>query len=87
MKSQVMAVRDRAMDAFMRPMFVPAVGAGVRAFSDEVNRKAADNSMNVHPEDFDLYHLGEFDEQTGAFELFSAPKMVAVGKNVYVGSV
>lgn len=66
-KSVVVSVRDSAMQAFGRPLFVPSVGVAVRSFADEVNRKSDDNQMNKHPEDFELYALADFDEVTGVF--------------------
>lgn len=67
MKLTVVAVYDTAVQAYGRPIFVPAVGVAVRSFNDEVNRKVADNQMNAHPEDFALFHLADFDEETGKF--------------------
>ena len=79
---QVVAVRDRAADAFMRPFFVPTIGMAVRSFQDEVNRANPDNSMWVHPEDYDLYSLCQFDEDSGQFVSDGrGPRMVAVGKD------
>lgn len=63
----VVAVMDRALPAYGRPLFVPSIGVAMRSFADEVNRASADNQMNQHPEDFELWHLGEFDEASGAF--------------------
>lgn len=62
----ICAVRDSAMNAFMRPFVVPAVGMAIRSFSDEVNRVAEGNALNAHPEDYELYSIGTFDEETGA---------------------
>lgn len=81
MKFIVCAVRDRAVDQYMTPMFVSAVGQAERAFRDEVNRKQEGNMLNSHPEDFDLYLLGSFDGDSGTFSC-DAPRMVAVGKEV-----
>lgn len=63
----VVAVKDRALDAFMRPFFVPTVGMALRSFQDEVNRKERDNAIHAHPEDYDLYKLGSWDEESGVF--------------------
>lgn len=63
----VVAVFDSAVQAFGRPIFVPAIGAGIRSFSDEVNRKAEGNGLYDHPEDFSLWYLGLFDEDSGTF--------------------
>ena len=80
----VMAVKDRMADAFARPLFVPAVGVGIRSFTDEVNRKDGDNQMFNHPDDFDLYELGRFDDGTGRFDLHDDPKVIAIGKQVKI---
>lgn len=67
MKRAVCAVFDSAITSYGQPFFVPAVGAALRSFVDEVNRKAADNQLNQHPEDFVLFHLADFDDETGEF--------------------
>lgn len=59
----VVAIRDRALDAFMQPWFVPSEGLAIRAFQDEVNNK--DAPMNKHPEDYELFRIGTFDDRTG----------------------
>lgn len=76
----VCAVRDRAVDAFLRPIFVAHIGQAKRQFRDEINRKEPGNSLNKHPEDYDLYEMGEFDENTGLFAT-GTPRMVEVGKD------
>lgn len=68
MKFVMMSTRDSASELFSRPFFVAAVGAGVRGFTDEVNRKDVDNPLNAHPEHFDLYKVGFFDDITGTVE-------------------
>lgn len=79
-KMQVVAVRDRAIDAYMQPWFVVSIGQAIRAFADEINRRATDNPLSAHPEDYDLYHLGEFDQERGVFKTEEGPRQVAVGK-------
>lgn len=72
MKLVVVAVRDSAVDAFMRPFFVPTVGVAIRSFRDEVTR--AESEMFKHPSDYELFEIGEFDEDIGRFENLSAPR-------------
>jgi hypothetical protein len=84
MKLVLCSVKDRAADAFGRPMFVPSVGVAIRSFSDEVNRQDADNQLFNHPDDFDLYELGEFDDNTGQFALHELPKLLSLGKQVKI---
>lgn len=76
-------VRDRATDQFGTPMFLVTAGQAIRSFSDEVNRKAADNQIAAHPEDFDLYCLGTWNSSTGVFDS-KVPEQIAIGKNLLV---
>lgn len=63
----VVAVRDSAAGAYSRPFTSPTVALATRSFTSEVNRNAADNLMYTHPEDFELWHLQNFDEESGNF--------------------
>uniref|UniRef100_UPI0040480DAA phage ORF5 protein n=2 Tax=Bacteroidota TaxID=976 RepID=UPI0040480DAA len=82
MKMIVCSIRDRAAEAYGRPFFLPAVGVAIRSFQDEVNRRAEDNQVFQHPDDFDLFELGSFDDATGKFELHETPKQLALGKQL-----
>jgi len=82
MKLTLCTVKDRAADAYGRPMFVPSTGIAIRSFSDEINRASEDNQMYNHSDDFDLYELGEFDDNTGLFSLHDQPKLLTLGKQV-----
>lgn len=59
----MIAVKDRAANTFARPFCVRSTAEAIRSFSDEVNK--ADSPLNAHPEDYDLYKIGTFDEDTG----------------------
>ena len=80
MKLNIYAIRDRATDQFGNPMFMVANGQAIRSFADEVNREDATNQLYQHPEDFDLYELGSYDTDTGAFDTHT-PKQIAIGKD------
>ena len=80
MKMIVCSIKDRAADAFGRPFYVPAVGVAIRSFQDEVNRAADDSQIYQHPDDFDLFDLGVFDDSTGLFELHNTPTLLMLGK-------
>ena len=84
MKLNICAVKDRAADAFGRPMFVPSTGVAIRSFSDELNRSDTDNQLFNHPDDFDLYEFGVFDDNTGLFDLYDQPKLLSLGKQVKI---
>lgn len=78
----VLSVYDRAAQAYGRPLFMPAVGVAVRSFTDEVNREDAQNDMFKHPEHFELFELGSFDDSSGRFTLHQDPRSVCAAVNV-----
>ena len=77
----IVTVRDRAADTFGPPWCTPAIGLAVRSFQEQVNRAAEDNMIYKHPEDFDLFQLGTYDDETATFDVH-LPKQVAVGKDM-----
>ena len=81
MKYVIVTVRDRVADVFGQPFFVARVGQAIRSFSDEVNSPNSDSAIAKHPEDFDLYELGLFDDETGTFEAVP-PRQIAIGKDL-----
>lgn len=83
MRLIVCSIRDRAADVFGQPFYVAALGQAVRSFADEVNRPDEKNTIWRHPEDFDLYELGVFDDASGVFDpSTSGPRQVAIGKDL-----
>lgn len=76
MKLHVIVVRDTAADVYGQPQFVPSVGAAVRSFGDEVNRADANNALYNHPEDFILFDVGVYDDNTCVFDLHE-PRQIA----------
>lgn len=79
----VVAVLDTATQLYGQPFYVPAIGAAMRSFTDEVNRQAGDNQLNKHPDDFHLYHLADFDDEQGTFTTPpEGPRLLARGKDV-----
>lgn len=82
----MVAVKDRAMDMFNRPFFVPHRNAGIRSFADEVNRP--ESEMFKHPDDYDLYYLDAWDETTGlTTDRPDFPELLVRGKDVKNGGV
>lgn len=69
MKLVICAVRDAAADCFNRPFFVQSAGVARRSFGDEVMRNADENPMFHHPEHFELFELGTYDDANASFEI------------------
>lgn len=81
MRYKMFSVRDRAADMFGRPFFANTTGAAVRSFTDEINN--AQSELAKHPEDYDLYEIGYFEDEFGTVTA-DTPKMVAIGKDIKV---
>ncbi len=75
----IVAVRDIKADCFGQPNFVPNLGSAIRAFGDQCNDEKA-GVLYTHPEDFELYKLGTYDDSNGSFECIK-PEQLAVGSN------
>lgn len=73
----VVSVRDKLSDIYSQPMYFPTQGMAVRAFQDAL--KDPQNNIQKHPDDYDLYQLGEWDDTTGAFKNETPPKLIAQG--------
>ena len=81
MKLKVCCVYDRAVESYAQPMFVQHIGQAVRSFGDEVKRVHSEGNpspLNQHPEDYLLYELGTFDNDTGLLE-GQLPRIIASG--------
>lgn len=63
MKLAICSLKDRAINAYNRPFVVRTTAEAVRSLTDEANTK--DSEISKHPEDYDLYLIGYFDDQTG----------------------
>lgn len=81
----VVASRDTAAQTFGAPVFVAHTNVALRSFMDEVNRAPAPGDQNdlfTHSDDFEIYHLGSYDDATGRFDLFGDPKLLARAKDL-----
>lgn len=59
----LVALYDRATEAYAPVMTVHTRAEAIRSFRNEVNNPQS--PLNQHPTDYELYKLGEYDEQTG----------------------
>lgn len=73
------AVHDDAVAAYMQPFFAPANGAAIRSFLDASANP--DSPLSKHPQDYRLYRVGAFDDNTGMFTP-EAPVLLSSGAEV-----
>lgn len=60
---QIFSVKDLKADAFASPFFFGRVEVAVRTFADALTEPG--HPMSAHPDDYVLYQLGAFDDETG----------------------
>ncbi|QCQ84892.1 nonstructural protein [Blackfly microvirus SF02] len=77
---KIVLVRDIKANVYGQPMFVNSLGGAIRSFGDEI-LKADGNPFALHPEDYELYHYGEYDEATGSITPVSPMPQLALGSN------
>lgn len=76
------SVKDTAAQVFGKPFLVPSNNVALRSFTDEVNRESAENMMYLHPDDFELYAIGYFNDDLGLLVSVDVPELIARGKDV-----
>lgn len=77
---KIVCVRDIRANVYGNPVFVASLGAAIRSFGDEVV-KTDGNPFSLHPADYELYHMGEFYEETGEWTILAKPAQIALGSN------
>lgn len=73
----VCSMFDVKVGTFMSPFLAPALGAASRSFQDLLGD--AQQPFGRHPEDFRLFQLATFDDETGTFANLPSPVLVVDG--------
>lgn len=71
---KMFSVRDTKTEIYGPPFYSITHGEAERSFRQLANDPQS--KVNKFPEDFDLYHIGEFDDETGKIEALPSPKHV-----------
>lgn len=80
MKVKLVAIRDIQANDYGPPNTAVHIGTAIRNFQDQCTGVIqGDPTIRNHPEDFELYELGEYDTETG--EMTNAKKQIAAGIN------
>lgn len=74
MIQKIFSVYDRAANAYLQPFFMPARGLAIRAFTDLVNDEK--NQFHKHPEDYQLFELGSYDDVAGKLDCKASPEII-----------
>lgn len=71
MTLQMFAVFDSKISMYAKPFTQRSNGEALRSWMDIVQDEQS--SINKHPEDFTLFHLGQYHEDTGTFTNLEVP--------------
>ena len=63
----VFSIYDQAADAYLPPFVLPRVEMAKRTFEQCINSK--DHQFNLAPQDYTLFLLGNWDDETGRYSL------------------
>lgn len=68
---KLFSVYDNGVKAYMQPFFVRSKGEAMRSWGDTVNDPKT--AFYKHPQDFTLFELGEYDDETGKITNLNTP--------------
>lgn len=71
MIKQIVSVYDSKAKAFTDPIFIPNLGMAQRSFKIAVNDSTT--YIGQSPEDYTLFHIGSWDDETSRFDLLDTP--------------
>lgn len=80
MMLKMFAIRDSKAEAFKQPYFCHTHGEAERSFTQLV--RDPQSVVSQYPDDFDLYFLGEYNDQTGVIKSLETPQHIT--KAVFV---
>lgn len=69
-------VYDSKAQAFLPPWIMTQTTMAQRAFSDCANSK--DHQFGTHPEDYTLFQLGMWDDETGVLDQLPSPRSLGL---------
>lgn len=74
MIKQILAIKDQKAGYFLDPQTYKSIGEAERQFQHMANDTKT--LVCTNPEDFVLYHIGEFDTATGTVHHNAVPKSI-----------
>lgn len=79
----VAAIHDRCGQVYAQPFFSPTIETAIRSFRMLINDEQG-GLPHTNPDDFSLFHLGSFDDQSGRFSPTSSdlPNLLALARDM-----
>ena len=85
MELKIFSVFDVKAGAYAVPFFMSNKPMAIRAFSD--NARSEDSIVCRNPEDFTLFEIGSFDDQSGKLETYENPIYLLRASDVNDGRI
>lgn len=82
MKMQILAMRDVKVGMYMQPFAALNVPSASRDLTDALTTDQKHLPWQKHPEDFELYQTGVFDDETGLTTGLAQPQFLFVLANL-----
>lgn len=67
----IIALLDKKIGEYSKPILVHSKGEALRSLQSEVENPQS--VIGTHPEDFDLYHVANFNQVTGHVDALDSP--------------
>lgn len=80
MEYKICAIKDRSIEAYINVHVVRAEGQAIRQFMDALADQKT-GTLHTHPDDYDLYCIGHYDDNTGHITP-ETPRKIADGKQL-----
>jgi len=77
MKLQMFSIYDEKAKSYIPPFFLHNEAMAIRSFCDCVND--AGHAFNRNPGDYTLFHLAQFNDADGTFDINAAPRSLYNG--------
>lgn len=78
-KYQMCSVLDMVAQQYGRPFFTVSDGTAIRSFADEILKGGPDSTLSTHPDDFQLFLIGTFDDDSCQIDLLASPQLLISG--------
>lgn len=78
---QLYSVHDSLANIYYMPFQTAAVQVAIRTFTDLVNDQT--NTVYKNPSDYNLMHLGSFDDSTGLLNPLDKPAFVVNARQLH----
>lgn len=82
MITKIYSIKDIKAEVFDRPFYLQNRAIAIRSFTDEANNPQS--LINKHPEDYDLYEIGHYDDTDAGFTIYDKPELILNASDVVI---